>query len=94
MNGWVAGKEVSKRIWVFPMEIDEWTLGQPRPSARPAGHHELLVGEEARQVGRRRRQLAYRRRQKAATPLQGVLDAVHRGVPDPELARSSPTAKE
>jgi hypothetical protein len=72
------------------MEIDDGRWGSRGQVRDLPDIMNLLVGEAARQVGRRR--LAYRRRQKAATLLQGVLDAVHRGVPDPELAHR--TAKE
>jgi phenylpyruvate tautomerase PptA (4-oxalocrotonate tautomerase family) len=71
-------EEVSKRTWVFPLEIDNGRWGS-RGQVRdlPDIMNLLVGGEDARKVGEER--LARRRRQKAVALLEGVVDAARRG---------------
>jgi phenylpyruvate tautomerase PptA (4-oxalocrotonate tautomerase family) len=71
-------EDVAPRVWVFPTEVPDGQWGSrgvirclPDIQAFIAGEHERKVGDE---------RLARRRRVKALELLDGVLDAVRKGV--------------
>jgi phenylpyruvate tautomerase PptA (4-oxalocrotonate tautomerase family) len=70
--------EVAPRVWVFPTEVPDGEWGGRGRIVRLPEIQATLAGEQERQVGEQR--LARRRRQKAKELLDGLLDAVHRGV--------------
>lgn len=71
-------EDTAQRVWIFPTEIPDGQWGSRGVIRRLPDIQAFIAGEDQRKTGEDR--LARRRRDKARSILEGVLDAVRRGV--------------